>query len=129
MYVCSAFGCDFIIAFTVSGIVAWFFKEPLDKILSRIIADDISKAWSKYLLFAIYVTGISSGVRVWELEKYIIGNTTLTGQRWILEVYGAVIGTLKGIALLLLVFFIFSLIAFVIVRASEIKRQKPDQKQ
>ncbi|MGD0078874.1 MAG: hypothetical protein ABSB91_09675 [Sedimentisphaerales bacterium] len=118
----------FIIAFTVSGIVAWFFKEPLDKILSRIIADDISKAWSKYLIFAIYVTGISSGVRIWALEQYIKESTSLTGQRWVLEVYHTIIGTLQGIAWMLLVFFVFALVAYVIVRAFELKRQKPDQK-
>ena len=118
----------FLISFAVSTIVARFFREPLDKILSRIIADDISKAWSKYLIFAIYVTGISSGVRVWALEKYISESTTLTGQRWIFEVYRTVIETLQGIAWMLLVFFVFALIAYVIVRAFELKRQKPEQK-
>jgi hypothetical protein len=118
----------FVIAFTVSGIVAWFFKEPLTQILSRIIADDISKAWSKYLIFAIYVTGISSGVRIWAMEQYIKENTSLTGQRWVFEVYRTVIETLQGIAWMLLVFFVFALVAYVIVRAFELKRQKPEQK-
>jgi hypothetical protein len=118
----------FLIAFAVSTIVARFFREPLDKILSRIIADDISKAWSKYLIFAIYVTGISSGVRIWSLEQYINESTALTGQRWVLEVYHTIIGTLQGIAWMLLVFFVFALVAYVIVRAFEMKRQKPDQK-
>jgi hypothetical protein len=118
----------FLIAFAVSTIVARFFREPLDKILSRIIADDISKAWSKYLIFAIYVTGISSGVRIWAIEKYVTESTSLTGQRWVLEVYHTIIGTLQGIAWMLLVFFVFALVAYVIVRAFEMKRQKPDQK-
>jgi hypothetical protein len=118
----------FLIAFAVSTIVARFFREPLDKILSRIIADDISKAWSKYLIFAIYVTGISSGVRIWSLEQYINESTALTGQRWVLEVYHTIIGTLQSIAWMLLVFFVFALVAYVIVRAFEMKRQKPDQK-
>lgn len=125
----------FVIAFAVSTIVARFFREPLDKILSRIIADDISRTWSKYLIFAIYVTGISSGVRIWDLEKYITEPrfegakiVNLTGQRWIFEVYRTVIETLQGIAWMLLVFFVFALIAYVIVRAFELKRQKPDQK-
>jgi hypothetical protein len=126
----------FVIAFAVSTIVANFFRQPIDKILARIITDDISKAWSKYLLFAIYVTGISSGVRIWDLEKYITQPqfegakiVNLTGQRWVLEVYRTVIETLQGIAWMLLVFFVFALVAYVIVRAFELKRPKPEPKQ
>jgi ABC-type multidrug transport system fused ATPase/permease subunit len=125
----------FVIAFVVSTIVARFFRQPIDKILARIITDEISKAWSKYLLFAIYVTGISSGVRIWALEKYITQPqlegaqiVTLTGQRWVLEVYRTVIETLQGIAWMLLVFFVFALVAYVIVRAFELKRSKPEPK-
>jgi hypothetical protein len=125
----------FLIAFAVSTIVARFFRQPIDKILARIITDDISKAWSKYLLFAIYVTGISSGVRIWDLEKYITQPqfegakiVNLTGQRWVLEVYRTVIETLQGIAWMLLVFFVFALVVYIIVRAFELKRQKPEPK-
>lgn len=46
----------------------------------------------------------------------------LTNDRWVLEVYGTVIGSLQGIAWLLLVFFLVALIAFVIVRIFELKR-------
>src|SRR4030043_1027707 len=91
----------FIIAFAVSTIVVLFFSRPLDKILDRIISDQISGAWSKYLKFAIYVTGISSGVRIWNLEKYITkpqySNSEivqLTTERWVLEVYRPIIETL-----------------------------------
>jgi len=125
----------FVIAFVVSTIVAKMFHKPLDSILSRIISDEISKAWSKYLIFAIYVTGISSGVRIWDLEKYITQPqfegakiVTLTGERWVLEVYRTVIETLQGVAWMLLVFFVFALVAYVIVRAFELKRAKPESK-
>ena len=119
----------FIIAFTVSTIVVLFFSKPLDKILDRIISDQISKAWSKYLKFAIYVTGISSGVRIWNLEKYITKPqyykgaeiVQLTTERWVLEVYRTIIGTLQGIAWMLLVFFVVALIAYVIVRIFEMR--------
>jgi len=122
----------FVIAFAVSTLVANFFRQPIDKILGRIITDEISKAWSKYLLFAIYVTGISSGVRIWELEKYITQpqyeGISLTGQRWVLEVYRTIISALQGIAWMLLAFFVFALVAYVIVRAFELKRQKPESR-
>jgi len=117
----------FVIAFIVSAIVVKLFDRPIDSILNRLIADDISRGWLKYLRFAMYVVGISSGVRVWQLEKYITADKTdkmiveLTTNRWILEVYRTVIGTLQGIAWLLLVFFVFALVAYVIVRIFEFK--------
>jgi hypothetical protein len=124
----------FIISFVVSTIVILFFSRPLDKILDRIISDQISKAWSKYLKFAIYVVGISSGVRIWDLEKYITKSqlykdaeiVQLTTERWVLEVYRTIIGTLQGIAWMLLVFFVFALVAYVIVRAFEMKNKAKD---
>jgi hypothetical protein len=121
----------FGISLAVSAIVAKFFGRPIDGILKRIIADPISKAWLKYLIFAIYVVGISSGVRLWDLERYI---TPLAGgikpeilplnsDRWVLEVYRTIIGTLQGLAWLLLVFFVVALIAFVIIRVFELRHQ------
>jgi len=117
----------FIIALVVSVIAARMFKTPIEKILSRIIQDEISTVWSRYLIFAIYVVGISGGVRVWDLEKYITPRQEeseiilLNADRWILEVYRTGIGTLESIAWMLLVFFIFALIAYVIVRAMEMR--------
>jgi hypothetical protein len=121
----------FVISFVVSTIVVLFFSRPLDKILDRIISDQISGAWSKYLKFAIYVTGISSGVRIWDLEKYIAKSqyykdaeiVQLTTERWVLEVYRTIIGTLQGVAWMLLVFFVFALVAYVIIRVFEMKNK------
>jgi hypothetical protein len=115
----------FLIAFIVSFIVTVIFKKPFNAILHRIVDEEIGQAWSRYLTFAIYVVGISTGVRVWDLEKYITPIKKdseiilLNLDRWVLEVYRTIIGTLQGIAWMLLVFFIFSLLAYVIVRIFE----------
>lgn len=123
----------FIIALAVSFAVVRMFRAPVDNILNRIISDAISVEWLKYLKFAIYVVGISSGVRIWDLEKYITPQVidgaeaeivALTTERWILEVYRTIISTLQGIAWLLLVFFVFALIAYVIVRIYEARGPK-----
>ena len=123
-----------LVAFLLSSAVSWLvsraFTEPMTTILARIIADPISSAWVRYLKFAILVVGISSGVRINEIERYISPNNwqdkpeilTLTGERWVLEVYRTVIETLQGIAAMLLAFFIISLIAFVILRISELRQ-------
>jgi hypothetical protein len=107
------------------------FAKPIDGILQRIISDPISQAWVKYVKFAIYVVGISSGVRIFELERYITPGQfkdaqvlTLTRDRWVLEVYRTIIESLQGIAWLLLVFFAVALVAFVIVRVFELRKAK-----
>jgi len=121
----------FAIALFMSLLVVRIFRKSITTILSRIVAEDISKTWGRYLTFAIYVVGISGGVRVWDLEKYItprpedVEAIVLNSQRWTLEVYRTVIGTLQSIAWMLLVFFIFSLIAYVIVRGLEGRRSTP----
>ena len=126
----------FLIAFVVSSLVVLMFSKPIDKILVRIISDEISKAWSKYLKFAIYVTGISAGVRIWALEKYITkpgyeGSeiVELNTERWVLEVYRTIISTLQGVAWMLLVFFVFALVAYVVVRAYESKKKTTEAKE
>jgi hypothetical protein len=114
----------FVVAVLVSFLVARIFRGPIDTILSRIVSEEISSAWQRYLTFAIYVVGVSGGVRVWELEKFITPQRgqdaevlVLNAERWTLEIYRTAIGTLQGLAWMLLVFFVFALIAYVIVQA------------
>lgn len=120
---------NFLLAFAVCFIVARIFRGPINKILQRLVAEDIFTAWAKYIMFATYVVGISGGVRVWDLEKYITPPTqsgtilALTQERWVLELYRTIIGTLQSIAWVLLLFFIFALIAYVIVKGLELKKQ------
>ena len=116
----------FAVAFLVSSIVALLFKKPISGILERLIQEDIYRSWERYLYFAIYVVGISCGVRVWSLEKYInppvCGNgrvLALNFDTWALEIYRTIIETLQGDAWLLFVFFIVALIAYVIVKVKE----------
>ncbi len=118
---------NFLIALTVCFIVARVFRKPINSILHRLVQEDIFATWAKYMIFAIYVVGIAGGVRVWDLEKYITPRTQggtvleLTQERWVLEIYRAIIETLQSIAWMLLLFFIFALIAYVIVRGLELR--------
>jgi hypothetical protein len=116
------------VALVVCMILSRIFRRPVDRILDRLIGEQIHAEWSKYLRFAIYVVGISGGVQIWKLERYISGGDAdqkileLTSERWVLEIYRTVIGTIQGVAWMLLVFFLVSLIAFVIVKGREAKR-------
>ena len=120
----------FVVAVIVSTIVTVLFEKPIRQLLSRTVSDDLTSAWSRYLKLAIYVVGISGGVRVWQLERYISKHAStdeilqLNRDRWILEIYQTVIGTLASTVWLLLVFFVFALIAYVILRGIETKHAK-----
>jgi hypothetical protein len=122
----------FALALAVSAGLVRLFSNPLERILQRIIVDPIHDAWLKYLKFAIYVVGVSSGVRIHDLERYISPSQyakdakilELNAERWVLEIYRTVIETLQGVAWLLLVFFVFALMAYVVVRVFEMRGNK-----
>lgn len=122
----------FVIAFAVASVVVFLFNKPIDGILKRVVPAEISYAWTRYLRFAIYVVGIGGGVQVWSFEKYLTLQepykeiVQLTSDRWMLEIYETVIGTLQSAAMVLLVFFVFALIAVVIVRIFETRAAKPE---
>jgi len=126
----SLLAVTFLIAVAVCFIVTRFFAAPIDRIMERIVANDIAYAWTKYLKFAIYVVGISGGVRLRYLENFLRPPTetftppVLTANRWVLEIYRTIIESLQSIAWILLIFFVFALIAYVIVRAFEIRAEK-----
>ncbi|RKX26343.1 MAG: hypothetical protein DRP47_08340 [Candidatus Zixiibacteriota bacterium] len=118
------------IAIAVSIIVLAFFRKPVDKIFHRIIGEEIADAWRKFLTFALFVVGISSGVNIWKLEQFIQPAspdekiTELTAEYWGLEIYRTIIHTLGGLAWALLLFFVVALIAFVLVKRGEMKAAK-----
>jgi len=117
-----------LVAIFSSAMVAVLFDKPVANILARIVSEQLSAAWHRYVRFAIFVVGISGGVRIWELEKYITPRDkndaviVLNVDRWTLEVYRTIIETMQSVAWMLLVFFIFALIAYVIVRGSELRQ-------
>ena len=120
----------FGISIAVSFGVARMFTGSIERILNRIVGTDLAGAWHRYLLFALYVVGISGGVRIWSLEQYITPRDpsnaplVLTANRWTLEVYRTVIGTLQSIAWMLLVAFVFLLIAYVVARGLELRASR-----
>ena len=122
----------FLISLAVVTIVVLFFRRPVDAILERVIGEPIGHAWSRYLLFTLYVFGIGGGVRVWQLERYLdpqgppgASPLVLNSDRWVLEIYQTIISTLQSMSMVLFFFFLVALIALVIVRAGEARRPRP----
>ena len=116
-----------VIAVLTSAIVAILFSKPVSKILVRLITEELAPTWKRYITFAVYVVGISGGVRIWEMEKYITPDKDgkllfLTPDRWTIEIYKTIVGSLQSIAWMLLIFFLFALIGYIIIRGFEIKR-------
>lgn len=76
------------------------------------------------------MVGVSAGVRIYQLERYITPLQhlkvptiiELTSEQWVLELYRPVIESLQSIAWMLLVFFVFALIAYVIVIIAEARQ-------
>ncbi len=125
----------FAVAFATASVVVRILNKPIDAILNRVIQDEISSAWSRYLKFATYVIGIGGGVRVGSFERYLTPAepskeiASLTLERWALEIYQVIMGTLENTVTFLFFFFIFGLIAFVVVRAFELRKAKPESSQ
>ncbi len=109
-----------------AGIVVRLFRRPIRQILDRIIGEEIAEGWQKFLIFALFVVGVSSGVQIWKLEQYLQPqgpdprvHTQLTGAAIALEIYRTMIQVLQGLAWALLLFFVIALVAFAIIRRTE----------
>jgi hypothetical protein len=117
------------LAAATSYAIARAFDGPVRKILARLVSEELAPAWARYVRFAILVVGVSGGVRIYSLERYVTSRfpdqpiEVLNADRWVLEVYGTLIGTLQGVAWMLLVFFLVALIAYVLVRGFELRRE------
>ena len=119
---------NFVLAAAVSVLVALVFRKPVRAILHRIIGEEIQSAWTRYVMFSVIVVGTGGGVRLWELGRYITPDEKtgkvleLTHDRWVLEIYSTIIGALQADTWMLLIFFLFALVAFVVVKGFELKR-------
>ncbi|WP_312592606.1 hypothetical protein [Stutzerimonas nitrititolerans] len=81
-----------VVTLAVSALVCFiatrFSDKPIGSILTRLVSEELSFAWHRYITFAIYVVGISGGGRIWALERYITPNTEeasvvqLNAARW-----------------------------------------------
>lgn len=118
----------FLTALAVAFGVVKIFDKPIADIFRRIIQEKISEAWHRYITFATYVVGVSGGVRIHQLERYISAPhkdqeiLVLNWERWTLEIYRTIIETLQSIAWMYLVVFVFALIAYVIVKVFALRR-------
>lgn len=122
-----------VVSLLTAALTARFFDRAVARILTRIVGDELADAWHKYIQFTIIVVGVSGGVQLWELQKYIAskgdGSTppAMNLMSWVLEIYRTVIETLQSIAWMLLLFFLCGMIALVIMRGIDSRRKEREQ--
>lgn len=120
----------FVTALVVSFIVATLFSRSMRRILEKVVSPELAGAWHRYVIFALYVVGVSGGVRINALEQYVNPVMpqrpvpVLTQERWILELYRTIIETLQATAWMLLITFLFLLMAYVVARGLEMRGAK-----
>ncbi len=120
----------FVTALAVSFIVAMLFSRSMRRILEKVVSPELAGAWHRYVIFALYVVGVSGGVRIGALEQYVAPATpqrpvpVLTQDRWILELYRTIVETLQATAWMLLITFLFLLMAYVVARGLELRGAK-----
>ena len=117
----------FVVSLGTSFLTALIFSKPVNKILTRLVSEELAPTWQRYILYAVYVVGISGGTRVWEMERYIDPDKegrvlVLNSERWFIEIYKTIIGSLQGVAWMLLVFFLFALVGYVLVKGFEARK-------
>ena len=126
----SLLAVTFLVALLTSLLVVAIFARPIATLLARIVSDQLAPIWKRYILFAIVVVGVAGGVRVWDLERYITPDKdgkllVLTADRWMVEIYKTIIGSLQSSVWLLMIFFVFALLAYVVVRGFESRNAAP----
>ena len=112
-------------------LVMYFFSPSIFKILKEIVVDSISVAWGKYIQFAGIVVGISSGVNVYQFNGYIDDDgkakvLKLVPEKIVLTLYDTIISTLQGLSWMFLLFFVTSLIAYIISKKNNKKNEKKE---
>jgi hypothetical protein len=119
-----------VFALALSLGVVWFLTAALRGVITQIVGATAASYWYRFAVFALYVTGVAYGVDIYRLERYIQRTykdqitATLDLDAWIFEIYHVIERTLAGLATGAMVIFVFSLIAFVIVRGFETRRSK-----
>ncbi len=118
------------ISLILTTIVVVGFRKPIRGIMTRLLNDPHAEAWVQFLTFALYTVGISSAIHAYRLENYVTKRSKddvlaqLNANTWVLEIYHTVESVLGGLAWSLMSFFTIALIAFIIVRSFELKREK-----
>lgn len=85
----------FLVAVAVPGAVVYAFSDALDGVIGGIVEPGLASAWSRYARFALFVTGMTGGLRLMELPG-ITQQGAATSSRALIEVFKTMAGCLTA---------------------------------
>src|SRR5690606_3760608 len=109
------------VALAASLAAAVLFDRATGAVFVRAFGEEVGRGWRWLVRFAVLVVGVSSGVRLYELERYAEEGRAprLNGAEWLLEVYRAAVGALESVVWALLLFFLVILFIALLGRRAE----------
>ncbi len=120
----------FFTSVSVSFLVNKIFAKSIRTILAKLVQEKIAQVFTRYVYFAIYVIGLSGGVNIYSLERYLkktdpdLPLLTLNADKFFLEIYKTIIETLQSITFLLFFFFLVTLVSYVLIHTLQKIKQK-----
>ena len=112
------FAASFVLALLLSATLAWLSREAMDAILRRFVVDPVVRGgFEKYIRF------LQEYISAADWNKPAL-QAALTQEFWTLELYRTVMGTLEGVAGLLLLCIFLALIAPAVLRMLKVEPPK-----
>jgi hypothetical protein len=119
----------FFISCSVGLGAVFFFHHAVDKLLRKILDEELAHAWSKFFKFALCATSISSGLSSYTLST-LLTKEYIDRSLWVIHMYGAFSDALSACIKLIFWFFFASLLLYGVLQALNKPkiRFKPSQK-
>ncbi len=129
-----SFELGFIVSFVTAGLVSFFVasvcEKPLSIFFRRIIQNETSRMFTKFVRYATYLVGISYGVtvnplsselRIHMLERISIDRVSFYPEwwMWLIWIQPIIMHSLTAIASMYMALFILGLIAYITVKVRE----------
>lgn len=70
--------------------------RPLADLMANRLSPSAAILWSRTLKFAICVIGVSLGIRVWEIERFLLPDQEITANIVVLEAYKTLLRTAQA---------------------------------
>jgi hypothetical protein len=131
------FAVSVIVALGLAFGVSLIFRRMAETVLSRYLAENVSRATAKYLQIAILLAGVSGGARIQLLKDYLNTpaynlealNAQMKPALWFLALYNTATDSLLGILWLMLLFAFLATVAVAFIRRSKIRWLLPERQE
>jgi len=123
------FAVSVVVAFGLAFGVSLIFRRMTETVLSRYLAENVSRATAKYLQIAILLAGVTGGARIQLLKDYLNTpaynlealNAQMKPALWFLALYNTATDSLLGILWLMMLFAFLATVAVAFIRRSKIR--------